>query len=84
MTTTTSRTLSLSHDEIARQAYMLYEKRGGEPGHEMEDWLQAEASLKSEQPEAVVASHADIPSTNRQANWQSAKPGSTRGTKRLK
>jgi hypothetical protein len=34
-----------SHDEIARRAYELFEARGGEPGHELEDWFQAEREL---------------------------------------
>ena len=27
---------------IAELAYQLYEKRGKQPGHEIEDWLEAE------------------------------------------
>lgn len=30
------------HHEIARLAYELYEKRGCSPGHEIDDWLEAE------------------------------------------
>jgi hypothetical protein len=30
------------HDEIARVAYELYEKRGRAHGHELEDWSEAE------------------------------------------
>ncbi|MGE5893268.1 MAG: DUF2934 domain-containing protein [bacterium] len=30
------------HDEIARVAHELYEKRGRIRGHELEDWLDAE------------------------------------------
>ena len=29
-------------DEIRRRAYDIYLERGGEPGREVEDWLQAE------------------------------------------
>ena len=29
------------HDEIARVAYELYEKRGRAHGHELKDWLEA-------------------------------------------
>jgi hypothetical protein len=32
-------------DEIARRAYELYLERGSVPGHETDDWLQAEAEL---------------------------------------
>ena len=37
-----------THDEIARRAYELFEKRGGEPGHEQEDWHQAEKDLRDQ------------------------------------
>jgi hypothetical protein len=31
--------------EIRTRAYELYEQRGGEPGHELDDWLEAESEL---------------------------------------
>ena len=34
-----------NQDEIARRAYELCQARGGEPGHELEDWLQAEREI---------------------------------------
>jgi Protein of unknown function (DUF2934) len=40
----------VSHDEIQRLAYHIYLSRGGEQGHEVEDWLQAERELKSKRP----------------------------------
>lgn len=33
-------------DEIRRHAHQLFLKRGGIPGKEMDDWLQAERELK--------------------------------------
>ena len=33
--------------EIRRRAYELYLKHGEEPGHDLEDWLQAERELAS-------------------------------------
>lgn len=33
-------------DAIKKKAYELYEKRGRRPGHEMEDWLEAERIVK--------------------------------------
>ena len=33
---------------VARRAYELYQARGGEPGHELEDWLNAEQELNKE------------------------------------
>ena len=37
------------HDEIVRQtAYFLYESRRCEGGHDLDDWLQAEALIASQ------------------------------------
>ncbi len=35
-----------SQEEIAQRAHEISVARGGEPGHEMEDWLQAERELQ--------------------------------------
>jgi hypothetical protein len=35
-------------DEVAQRAYELYQARGGEPGHELEDWLNAEQEVNKE------------------------------------
>ena len=35
-----------SEDEVRALAYHLFQARGGEPGHELEDWLQAERELR--------------------------------------
>ena len=34
-----------THDEIALRGYQIYVERGGAPGCELEDWLQAELEL---------------------------------------
>jgi hypothetical protein len=34
-----------SQDEVARRAYELYRARGDKPGHEVDDWLQAEREI---------------------------------------
>lgn len=36
-----------SAEQIARRAYELYQQRGGKPGRDMEDWLEAERELRS-------------------------------------
>jgi hypothetical protein len=36
-----------NHDEIRRRAYEIYQERGGLPGRELEDWIQAESEFKS-------------------------------------
>jgi hypothetical protein len=38
---------ALNHDDIRRRAYEIYQERGGVPGREVEDWLQAESDLRS-------------------------------------
>ena len=38
-------TATPNHDAIAKRAYELYLQRGSVPGHELDDWLQAEAEL---------------------------------------
>jgi len=35
-----------TEDEVRRRAYEIYQARGGEPGHEREDWDQAERELR--------------------------------------
>jgi hypothetical protein len=36
-----------NHDEVRRRAYEIYLERGGLPGREIEDWLQAEREFES-------------------------------------
>jgi hypothetical protein len=35
------------HDRIAVRAYEIYLSRGGSPGRELEDWLEAERQLQN-------------------------------------
>jgi len=37
--------LELTEEYIRRRAYQLYEQRGREDGHHLEDWYQAEAEV---------------------------------------
>ena len=37
---------ALDESDIARRAYDLYQARGGEHGHDVADWLQAERELR--------------------------------------
>ena len=43
----TSANRSLNRVEVRRRAYEIYLERGGLPGYELEDWLQAESELES-------------------------------------
>lgn len=36
---------STREEEIRNRAYEIYLRRGGQSGHELEDWLQAEREL---------------------------------------
>ena len=40
------------NEQIARKAYELYEQRGGDHGHDLDDWLMAERLVQ----ETVVTS----------------------------
>jgi hypothetical protein len=40
----------LTDDDIRDYAYHLYEQRGGEAGHDLDDWLEARACLLSSVP----------------------------------
>jgi hypothetical protein len=42
----TSASRAVNHSEIRRRAYEIYLERGGLPGSELEDWLQAEYELQ--------------------------------------
>jgi hypothetical protein len=43
----TSANRAPNHDRIRRRAYEIYLERGGLPGRELEDWLQAESEFES-------------------------------------
>jgi hypothetical protein len=38
-----------SEEEIARRAYEIFLRRGGDHGNDIEDWLQAERELSEEE-----------------------------------
>ncbi len=44
-TNTPSDPIAPTHAEIAERAYALFLERGGEPGHDVTDWLEAERQL---------------------------------------
>lgn len=46
---------------IATAAYFRAEKRGFEPGHELEDWYAAENDIAEAQHRSLIASGADTP-----------------------
>jgi hypothetical protein len=42
-------------DQIRRRAFELYELRGREEGHDLDDWLQAESELAQLRTKAAAA-----------------------------
>jgi hypothetical protein len=42
-------------DRIRVRAYELYQARGGENGHDLEDWLRAEEEVTEKKVRAVAA-----------------------------
>jgi Protein of unknown function (DUF2934) len=57
-------------DEIARRAYELYLQRGSVPGHETDDWLQAEAELATA---GVASDDSESPSPSRRSETGSSR-----------
>ncbi len=46
--------LELTEDYIRVRAYQLFEQRGCEHGHDMEDWLIAEAEILGKKPATLA------------------------------
>ena len=58
--------LELTEELIRVRAYHLYEKRNCEHGHDVEDWLQAEAEIFGKKP-ATTADSAITEATGKAA-----------------
>ena len=54
VSTTTSMGSSLE-EEIRHRAYQLYEERGREDGHDLDDWLSAEAEITGTRVKVIAA-----------------------------
>jgi hypothetical protein len=50
-----TQTKSPTHDEVAKIASALYEERGREEGHDVEDWLAAEAHASTDDQHSISA-----------------------------
>ena len=42
-------------NQIRQRAYELYEARGGEDGHDLEDWLRAEEEIMEQKARPIAA-----------------------------
>ena len=49
-----------SQEQVRRRAFELYEQRGREHGHDLDDWLQAESEFAPQQTKAVAAYYVDV------------------------
>ena len=68
-------TATPNDDAIARRAYELYLQRGSVSGHELDDWLEAEAELSS----AAAHNQAPVqPVVRRRSARSEAHPPSNR------
>jgi Protein of unknown function (DUF2934) len=38
--------VTVTDSDVARRAYELYQTRGGEHGHDVDDWIEAERELQ--------------------------------------
>ena len=67
---------SPTREQISECVYEIYQRRGGEPGHELEDWLLAEAELSDQAETNKKRGRSNL--------WENASPAVTRMTKRSK
>ena len=67
---------------IAQRAYELYQLRGGVPGREFEDWLEAEREVLSALPPAAEETPVPKPARKRAAKTDGATAPRKRTTKK--
>jgi hypothetical protein len=67
---------------IAALAHELYRARGGEPGHELEDWLRAESELHRIVTRITETVSSPAPASDSAPRSTTAKPRKT-ATRRL-
>jgi hypothetical protein len=51
----TTKSTSELQEQIRRRAHELYEQRGRDDGHELDDWLQAESEVTQQKAQTVGA-----------------------------
>ncbi|HTS38086.1 MAG TPA: DUF2934 domain-containing protein [Candidatus Solibacter sp.] len=51
----TTKSTGDQQEEIRRRAYELYEQRGRDDGHDLDDWLQAESEMTIQKKQTVAA-----------------------------
>ena len=51
----TTESASELQEQVRHRAYELYEQRGREDGHELDDWLQAESQVTQQEAKTAAA-----------------------------
>jgi hypothetical protein len=69
---------SAPSEAIAKRAYELYLQRGSESGHELDDWLEAEAELSRAAAEESEHSTPVQPVVRRRASRGESSPSNRR------
>jgi hypothetical protein len=69
---------SARNDEIAKRAYELYLQRGSVAGHELDDWLEAEAEVSRAAAEEAPRSTPVQPVVRRRSGRGDANPSNRR------
>ncbi|MBI5395237.1 MAG: DUF2934 domain-containing protein [Verrucomicrobia bacterium] len=54
-------TNTIQHENIAKRAYEIYIGSGAQPGRDQENWMQAEAELRSELQQQIAAIAKTVP-----------------------
>ena len=71
------------HRRIATRAYFLFLNRGGEHGHDVEDWLRAEAEIRKELGHEAATFESNATSPKKRAATQGTlKRGTSSARKR--
>jgi hypothetical protein len=71
-------------DEIAQRAYELFLQRGSVPGHETDDWLQAEAELSARGGESDGQERQTATPESRESTSRRREPGSASSRRTLR
>ena len=71
-------------DEIARRAYELFLQRGSVPGHETDDWLQAEAELSVRGGESEREDRQTSTPATREGTSRRREPGAASSRRTLR
>ena len=64
-----------THEEIAHRAFSIYEKGDRRPGHDLDDWVEAEAQLIAERRRGIETDQQN--NNERTVLWEHVQPAET-------